>query len=348
MQTPSNQATTSRVLVYGAAGHTARFIVAALERRGHRLVLAGRDAAQLRAAHPQRPAADFCVVALDDGDSLHAALSEVDIVVNCAGPFAGTAPPLVQAAIRAGVHYIDITAEQTVAFGTFERWAAAASDRGVAVLPAVGFYGGLGDLLATAAMGDWDHADTVDIGIALDRWHPTLGTRKTVKQNAGRHLVFIDGRLQPSPSVPPRRRWQFVDAFGELDMVGLSLADAVTISSHLNVDAVHGFINEAPIHDLQNADTPVPEAVDDRGRSAQRFTVEVVVARKDERRRASASGQDIYAFTAPLVAEAVNRLGSGVAGGVHALGALFDADDFLRSLAPELWALRTDKTLTAV
>ena len=188
-------------------------------------------------------------------------------------------------------------------------------------------------------MGGWDQADAVDIGIALDRWHPTLGTRKTVARNTGRHLVFTDHRLQPSPSEPPRRRWQFADAFGELDMVGLSLADAVTISSHLNVDAIRAFINEAPIRDLRNPATPVPEVIDDRGRSAQRFTMEVVVTRGDERRNASASGQDIYATTAPLVAEAVNRLGSGVEGGVHALGALFDPDDFLRSMAPELSTL---------
>ena len=345
MQTHSNQSTTSRVFVYGAAGHTARFVVAALERRGHRLILAGRDGAQLRAAHPLRPSADFRVVALADADSLHAALREVDIVVNCAGPFAETAPTLVPAAIRAGAHYIDITAEQTVALTAFEHWAAAASDRGVSVLPAVGFYGGLGDLLATAAMGDWDHADAVDIGIALDSWHPTLGTRKTVKRNAGRHFVFVDHQFQPSPSEPARRRWQFADAFGELDMVGLSLADAVTISSHLNVDAIRAFINEVPIRDLQDQNTPAPEAVDDIGRSAQRFTMEVVVARKDERRGASASGQDIYSITAPLVAEAANRLGIGVKSGVHALGSLFDPDDFLRSMAHELRVLRTDKPL---
>ena len=339
MKNRANQLSPSFVLIYGAAGHTARFVVAALERRGHRLVLAGRDGVGLRAAYPQRPSADFRVVTLTDADALHEALREVAVVVNCAGPFAETAPALVPAAIQAGTHYVDIAAEQTVVRTSFERWADAATNQGVAVLPAVGFYGGLGDLLASAAMGDWPDAETIDIGIALDSWHPTLGTRKTVQRNAGRHLVFTDHRLQPAPSEPPRRRWQFQDDFGELDMVGVSLADAVTISRHLKVRSINTFLNEAPIRDLLSPHTPEPEAVDERGRSAQRFTVEAVVTRRDERRHACASGQDIYAITAPLVAEAVTRLGTGVSGGVYAVGALFDAQHFLRALAPEGLAL---------
>jgi hypothetical protein len=52
-------------------------------------------------------------------------------------------------------------------------------------------------------------------------------------------------------------------------------------------------------------------------------------------RRAVASGQDIYAVTAPLVVEALDRVLSGRTRtvGVASAGELFDAPDFLRALS---------------
>jgi hypothetical protein len=85
----------------------------------------------------------------------------------------------------------------------------------------------------------------------------------------------------------------------------------------------------APLADLAS-DTP-PTAVDDSGRSAQTFLVEAVVRRNGTERRAVASGRDIYAVTAPIVAEALHRLPS-VPPGVTSPGAAVDAPDFLHTL----------------
>ncbi|GHG82451.1 hypothetical protein [Comamonas sp. JC664] len=79
---------------------------------------------------------------------------------------------------------------------------------------------------------------------------------------------------------------------------------------------------------------PPPTAADASGRSAQRFLVEVRARRGEEERRIVASGRDIYAFTAPLVVEATERVLSGeLPPGVRAPGEVFDAADFLHSLA---------------
>jgi hypothetical protein len=106
--------------------------------------------------------------------------------------------------LRARIHYLDVTAEQASAAATFERFGAAAREVGVVVLPAMGFYGGLGDLLATAAMGDWDSADEMRVGIALDSWWPTPGTRITGQRNTFRRLVIADGKLAPLAQPAPR------------------------------------------------------------------------------------------------------------------------------------------------
>ncbi len=155
-------------------GHTARFVLAELLHHGHTPVAVGRDESKLAAAIAGHgPLVETRIASLDSPDSLDRALAGTEAVINCAGPFLDTAQPLIEAALRGGLHYFDVTAEQASALSTFDLFDAPARERGVFVVPAAGFYGGLGDLLATAAMGDWTQADRIDIAIAL----PTGGRR---------------------------------------------------------------------------------------------------------------------------------------------------------------------------
>jgi short subunit dehydrogenase-like uncharacterized protein len=322
------------ILVFGAAGHTARFVVEELQRRGRRALPCGRDAKALEAAYP---GAEVRVASISDAGSLDRALEGCSAVINCAGPFLDTAGPLIEAALRARVHYLDLTAEQASAAETFERFARPAEAAGVVVLPAMAFYGGLADLLATAAMGDWAEADAVTVAVALDSWEPTLGTRKTGQRNTFRRQVVSEGRLTFLADPPPRQTWHFAAPFGAQEVVGLPFSETITLARHLRVREVHSFMNLAPLSQLRDPSTPAPTAADGSGRSAQTFLMEVVARRGASERRASARGRDIYAVTAPLVVEALERIldGRSARRGTLAPGELFDARDMLAALAPE-------------
>src|SRR5262245_9096943 len=131
------------VVVFGAYGHTGRFVTAELCARGYTPVLSGRDQGKLdrlRAAHPGVEARSS---ARDSPKSLDRALEGAAAVINCAGPFLDTSTPLIEAALRAGIHYFDVTAEQSVVRAAFDRFSEPARARGVVVLPAMAFYGGL-------------------------------------------------------------------------------------------------------------------------------------------------------------------------------------------------------------
>jgi saccharopine dehydrogenase-like NADP-dependent oxidoreductase len=78
-----------------------------------------------------------------------------------------------EAAIRARIHYLDVTAEQPAALAAFERFTDAAANAGIVIAPAMAFYGGLGNLLATAATAGWTTVDEVRVAVALDSWKPT-------------------------------------------------------------------------------------------------------------------------------------------------------------------------------
>jgi len=330
------------IVVFGASGHTGRFVVSELARRGIMAVLVGRDSEKLLAVSRTHPAFKTRVASIDDPASLDRALLGASLVINCAGPFLDTAAPVIAAALRARIHYLDVTAEQAVALAVFEKFSDAARTAGVLIMPSMAFYGALGDLLATAAMRNWSTADEIQIAVALDSWKPTQGTRLTGQRNPGRRLTFSNNRLSVLEEPPPKRTWSFPPPFGEQDVIALPLAETVIISRHLPVPEIHAYLNLAPLADLHNPATPGPTPADNRGRSAQEFLMEVKVRRGDEERRALASGRDIYAITAPIVVEAAARILGGDIQftGTAAPGEIFDAEAFLRALSPEHISLK--------
>lgn len=328
------------VAVFGAAGHTGRFVVSELVRRGWTPVLSGRDATKLQETARLHPGVqpEVRVASIDDTASLDKALAGAVAVINCAGPFLDTAAPLIEAALRARIHYLDVTAEQPSAMASFERFDDAAKDAGIVILPAMAFYGGLGDLLATVAMGDWDSADEVRVAIALDSWEPTRGTRITGQRNKARRFIFSNNQLTHLADPAPTASWNFPTPFGTLDVVELPFTETITISRHLRVPEIHAYLNLAPLRDVRDPNTPSPTSADASGRSTQTFLMDVIARKGSEERRATVSGRDIYAITAPIVVEAMERILDGrvkVAAGAVAAGEIFDARDFLDALSRE-------------
>ncbi|GCD93700.1 saccharopine dehydrogenase family protein [Embleya hyalina] len=329
----------SAVVVYGAYGHTARFVVAELHRRGRTVILSGRHEERLREFGGRYPDAPIRVADVADPAALDRAFAGAAAVINCAGPFSATTLPVADAAIRAGAHYLDVSAEQAATATLFDTRGEQATAAGLVLAPSFAFYGALGDLLATAALGGRSEADEITIAFGLDSWLPTEGSRLTGRTNAGRHLVFTGGRLRPFSYSREQSEWRFPAPMGALAVTEFATADQVTIPRHLRVPEVRAVMNLAPLRDVADASTPNPSPApaDALGRSAQTFLVEVVVRTGDREHRAVAGGNDIYAVTAPLVVEAAERLPTGrhTTTGVLAAGEAFDAAEFLRALTPD-------------
>ena len=336
-------------MVYGAAGHTGRFVVDELVRRGLTPVLAGRTASRIAAAAERHGVLDQRVVGVDDPDRLRRAIDGVDVVVNCAGPFLDTALPLATAAVAAGADYLDVTAEQPVVQTLYREPDRPARDAGVAVIPAMAFYGGLADLLVTYALDGATSADTVEVAIGLDRWWPTAGTRITGARNTATRQTIRDGVLAPLPHPAPTGTWSYPQPLGDQPVVQLPFSEVVTISRHLRVGDLTSYLNSSSLADLRDESTPPPSAADPTGRSAQRFVVDVVVRSGAATRRLTASGRDIYAVTAPILVEGVVRLlDDDHAVGAVAPGEAFDAADVLAALSAHPAGLTLDSSGVAV
>lgn len=132
----------SGFLLYGANGFVGSITARQAVKQGLRPVLGGRDAARIKALTAEL-GLEYTVFGLDDPSAMDAALGRVAAVLSCAGPFVHTFEPMVEACLRTGTHYLDLTGEIAV-FEALAARDAEARARGVMLLPGAGF-----DVVAT-------------------------------------------------------------------------------------------------------------------------------------------------------------------------------------------------------
>jgi saccharopine dehydrogenase (NAD+, L-lysine-forming) len=218
------------ILLYGAYGYTGRLIAQEAEDCGLEPVLAGRDAAKLDALGN---ALNFStrVTSLSEPDRLRRKLEDVSAVLHCAGPFVQTAPPMVEACLDTGTHYLDLTGEMDV----FRRLAGRSEEAeaaGIMLLPGIGFDVVPTDCLANFVAGRAAGATTLEIAIYA-RGTVSQGTLKTLIEQMGQGgLVRREGELR---KVPPGWTSRTVD-LGDRQRRVLSIPEGSVVTSGHSTD----------------------------------------------------------------------------------------------------------------
>lgn len=163
-------------LIYGATGYTGKLVAKRAKELGLSPVLAGRNRQKLQAvAEPL--GFTYKSFGLDDRAALEAALNDVDVVLHIAGPFSATSKPMVDACLRTGTHYLDITGEIDV-FEALAKRDDEAKAAGVMLLPGVGFDVVPSDCLAAHLKSRLPKATELEIFIEFSG-RPSRGTAKT-------------------------------------------------------------------------------------------------------------------------------------------------------------------------
>jgi short subunit dehydrogenase-like uncharacterized protein len=184
-------------MIYGANGYTGSLIAQEAARRGMRPVLAGRreNAIAAQARELALPARAF---SLRSPAAVAEQLRDVQLVLNCAGPFSKTATTMVEACLLARANYLDITGEIDVI-----EWAASQDEKarrsGIAVIPAVGFDVVPSDCLASILKDRLPSATHLQLAFwssdSLSR-----GTARTVWSQANRGgRIRQDGKIISVP-----------------------------------------------------------------------------------------------------------------------------------------------------
>lgn len=153
-----------KLLIYGVTGYTGALISRMAAQAGVAHIAAGRDLTRVR-EHADVYGLEARAFALDDRDAADAALADVACVLNTAGPFAKTATLLVEACLRSGAHYLDIAGE-VADFEEVRRFDARAKERGIMLMPGVGF--GVVPTDVVAAKLKERHPDAEHLRIAFE------------------------------------------------------------------------------------------------------------------------------------------------------------------------------------
>lgn len=196
-------------LLYGANGYTGELIARAAVARGLQPILAGRNASAIsELAHEL--GLEYRVFPLEDGAATRAALSMAPLVLHCAGPFVYTAEPMVEACLRMGVHYCDITGEIAV-FQKLSGYDADARALGVLLLPGVGFDVVPSDCLAAHLKRRLPSANRLTLAIK-GGGGVSHGTALTLLDSISQEtlgMVRRNGRIVPVPLAWKSRQVDF-------------------------------------------------------------------------------------------------------------------------------------------
>ena len=194
----------SNYLIYGANGYTGALVARLAASRGHRPILAGRNAAEVGplAASLGLESRAFGLDAIGHG------LDGVSAVLHCAGPFARTAKLMAAACLRAGAHYLDVTGE-IVVFETLAAMDGLAKKAGVMLLPGVGFDVVPTDCLAAHLKRRLPTATRLRLGFQI-KGGVSRGTARTMSENlGGGGAVRKRGKIVKVPACWKTRRIDF-------------------------------------------------------------------------------------------------------------------------------------------
>jgi short subunit dehydrogenase-like uncharacterized protein len=190
-------------LIYGANGYSGELIAREAVRRGHRPIVAGRDAKKIEAL-ARELGLDARVFSLTAPN-----LDGVDVVLHCAGPFVHTSAPMVQACLAAGAHYLDITGEIAV-FEAIMAMNDEAIRHGITLIPGVGFDVVPTDCLAAMLAARLPGATELQLAFYSPNAELSRGTLKTMLESIGEGgAIRRDGRIVRVPPAYEAREIPF-------------------------------------------------------------------------------------------------------------------------------------------
>lgn len=232
---------TGTFMIYGATGYTGKLAARRAAEKGLKPLLAGRNAKKVQAvAEPL--GLDWAALSLDRPNALDKALGEVDAVLHIAGPFSATSKPMLDACLRTGTHYLDITGE----IGVFEACAARdteARKAGIMVLPGVGFDVVPSDCLAAHMKRRMPEAQSLVLGIA-GMSGISHGTAKTMVESISAGTRVRRGGKIVSLGKPPRRTIDYGE--GESGSIAVGWGDVSTAYHSTGIPDITVYFEASP------------------------------------------------------------------------------------------------------
>ncbi|MFC4233857.1 saccharopine dehydrogenase family protein [Thalassospira xianhensis] len=295
------------LIIYGATGYTGRLTAKAAHSLGLPLLIAGRNAQQLEILAKDLGVATR-VFALDDPDTLDAALSDCGVLLNCAGPYLHTAEPLMHAAIRNGVHYLDVSAELN-SYLLAQQLDASAATAGVMLLPGSGGSVAILGSLAGHVIKNTKNARKIAIALHVSGTMSRGSAISASENMMVETLVCKDGKLQPRTS---GHLQMFDFGNGPVSGIPLTLPDLITLWQATRIPDIETYVHVSGDAFPNGNLADLPDGPSETERQANRYQAAVEITDMDGSiHRARLDTVNGYSFTPLAAAEAARRVLAG-------------------------------------
>lgn len=120
----------NKIIIYGASGYVGKLLIKQLTQSQIPFITAGRSA--------NKDVEIDLVCSLTSQTEIVENIKGAVMLINLAGPFSETSNPLIEACIKAKVHYFDIAGEYNE-FKSAQKYHSSAKEAGVMIMPGIGF-----------------------------------------------------------------------------------------------------------------------------------------------------------------------------------------------------------------
>jgi len=361
------------IVVFGANGLVGRRVCAQLAKRSIAFEIAGRSEAKLAELAANVSVAHTHLADATDPASLARAFAGARVIINAAAPLAETAAPVLEAAITAGAHYVDVGGEQAALHALYERHESTARHAGLVALPGAGVDSVLADLAATWAaqhvigvsdegaavraepsprLAEDNPLEEVITSYVFDDLVLSAGSQRALfAASAHKPLVWRRDRWEPGRAGERRHVNAGSELGGERAAVSYAGCDVLAIPRHIAVDFVASYASTTrsagatrALGLLARALPFVPKAASEllapyvdphADYERTRLAVVAQVRRGFSAAQVVVRGRDLYETTAAIVAWCAQSLVTRVSGpsGMRTPGELFRGASALREIA---------------
>ncbi len=358
------------IVVFGASGLVGRRVCAQLAKREIPFEVAGRSGSELEAI---AGSVHTHIADAADSASLARAFAGARVIVNAAAPLADTAGPVLEAALTAGAHYVDVGGEQAVLHALYERHESTARHAGLVALPGAGVDSVIADLAATWAaqhvlgladegapvrteparvLAEDSPLDEVITSYVFDDLVLSAGSQRALfAASTQRPLVWRRDRWEPGRAGERRHVNAGSELGGERDAVSYAGSDVLAVPRHIAVEHVASYVSTTrsagatralgllaralPFVPKAASELLAPYADPDADYQRTRFAVVAQVRRGFSAAQVVVRGRDLYETTAAIVAWCAQSLATRISGptGMRTPAELFRSPSALREIA---------------
>jgi short subunit dehydrogenase-like uncharacterized protein len=190
------------VVLYGASGFSGRLVAEFLREFSVPFRAVGRNKAKIQDVLSRVPGietADYEIVETSGTtEELANAFRGARVVCNTVGPLVYYGPAIIEAALKAGCHYIDISGEQAWVRQVAENWGAKFAEKGLLAAPATAYMSTASEIAARLCL-EAGGIDTLEI-LSMFKGMPTFGSTQTIFAVIPTEAFYLEeNRFKPWP-----------------------------------------------------------------------------------------------------------------------------------------------------